>query len=1017
MRGVFSSFGFGIILLSGWLLLMSSGCSDEPVENSPTPTPTPLPPEDQSPPSLTLLPLEQAPALSTELPISVQVQDPSGVASVSLFYRAPGAAFWASTFMSPGAEQPDGTTVWFARIPASFLQPPGVEYYVQALDASLNRNKGFAPAGGADAPAFAPLALPSADFPFYEGFEPPEGNTAPWTLEDTGWKESVQGFNDLENWQLSEQQAGSGRFSAYHGHGSPFQTGPFDDWLLSPTLDLTSASAVDLYWLEVADLGQYAEHQLLISVGSPDPAAGEFVVVESLLDAPPELEQGFARSRHVDLSAYAGMSGVTLAFRYLGLWGDDWYLDDVTLEVPRSDLRVSPVLVSPAEVQPGDSALLSFTLENVGLVASEGLTITLSSEDVGVGFPQPVVTLNPLPAGGLERIDGLEVQVSGDHLNHTYIPIMLTVSDETQTLTQRAQVQVGRPARAFIQLTHSFQDDIQLWLGYGDPESPTFETLVAADEGGDASGTFSYEVDLSAQQGAFPPDYGAHRWYLKVQDDSVANTGTVDVFRLELGDEVYSTEGLPQPIPDDLSFCYVFLPGKAALELREARSTPEEVSPGAPVSLQLSLNNRAAPPAGEVTGVLSSSDPHVLGLSGVPIVFDRMSVADYVGASSTSSPSPSPSVTPSPSPTVSQTPTLEPLPTASVTPSMTPVASVTPEPSPDTEEGGVFEVWVARAPFTFQVSGAHTNALPLALMLTLTDGVDIWQVPVEVGVPWPVLGGASVLVEDTVNGVVGDGALNPGESAQLRVRVRNAGTKTNFGPVRVTLSLLSGSTARLSFPTEPFTLQDDSGDGLLEPGEGAKSSPLPVTVLSGGSGDVLRFGLLMEDGALSVEEERQLTLDAVPFNPVLVLDDVSGDQQEATVDLRSGEFRRQGNLLTMRWRSHTPFELDQTAVYVYLSSSGVYQYAIYAADPAVFLVWTSTGDSGYWYRRYTPPTSMKVGQLDPYTVEVQLDLSQVGLSSTPLWGGASTGSCGGIISCDYAPDGEGIGAGQLRFYW
>lgn len=1010
-------------------LSMVVGCTGTPDPNiSPTPT---LPADgDVTGPEIVVAQLPDRAPLDEAIPVVATVTDDSGISSVALLYRAPGTDFWGSTFMSATG----ALNQWSASIPSTFVQPPGVEFYVRAVDASLNRNASVSPATAPTQPGFVGVTVPGQGFPFNASFDPPDGDPDGWGMADTGWKEYIEGFDDLLNWELSDMHPRSGGFSAFHGHGNPFQTGEFDDFLVSPPLDVSESASLDLYWYELADLGQYAEHSVLVSTGSPDPGDGDFVAIDEALAAPPEIEAGYGRSRHVDLSAYAGSPQLYVAFRYQGLWGDDWYIDDVVLEAPKADLITSAPTLSPDDVNPGDSATLALPVTNEGLVASGPLSLHVESTDAALQISPAELSFPALEPGESALLAGVTLTVPANHASHLYIPLSLTLSDGTRTWTQNGRLKVGQPATAHIQITHAFEDDLLVYLGYGDPNNPSYLTTVQADEGGANSGTFTWDVDISSQDAALPPDYDRRRWFVKVIDDSVVNTGTLDVFYIERGGEHFESEGLPQAIPDDQSAFYVWLPGMPRYGLRDQESEPSPAQPGDRVFVRLSLNSLSAPPSGTLIGTLSSSDPDVQSLDGGPVVFTYFAPGDLPPggpwATPTPTAAPTPTTTPSategptsspgstPSPTPSPTPGVTPTATPTMTPTVVPTASPTAVPTatpipPEEYYGTLF----AQEPFSFTVAGNHINSKPLRFTLTLSDDHDSMSLPVSVSVPFPVLGGLSLVIEDFASATAVNDALDPGEATNLRLRIRNGGDQATFGAVTVSLAVANDGGSGLVVPSDPIPLLNDVGQGVLEPGQGGKSALVPIRVTGGTAGTNLSLKVTVSDGTLSYTESRTLALGETPFNPILVASDPEGDANGSSLDIFSGTFRRQGTVLTCRWVSHSAFDITETSLYSYLSGIGGYQYAIYAAEPPLFLNWITTGDTGYWNRRYTPPASMVVDQLTSNTVEVRIDLAEIYLNATPLYGGASADNCGGAVGCDYAPDSANKSTGLTRFWW
>jgi hypothetical protein len=945
------------ILLLPLLSILLPACGDTPGDDD-APSPTPLPGSDSTGPTVVFDPIPDGQPAGEPVTLSVQLSDESGVYSAALYYRATGSEYWGTSFLIPGTSGYTGT------IPGSYVTQAGVDYYVKATDASLLRNTTLVPADGASGALHFSTQLVTSPFPFLATFDPPEGTpeevVANWSLEDTGWTRYIAGFNDQKSWRLRDEAPHSGTWAAFHSNGSPSQVDDFADYLISPPIDLSDATGVDLTWWERVDYPADARHSLLVSIGSGDPADGVFVPVIDPLPPADGADEGWVRSRHIDLSAWSGEPQVFIAFLYEGKFGDEWSLDDVRLETPSPDLAFGEVAVEPAQVEPGGSTGVVFPYQNEGLEATGPLTARLEGQ--GLQITPASLSLPAADAGEPGSAGPFTVGVDPGFPDNTFAAMTLTLSDGAHTWTQSARLAVGKPPVAHIEITHPYEDDIQLFIGYGDPAAPAWSMVVQQDEGKDAAGTFSWDVDLSAHMDALPPDAGVNRWYVQVWDDSEGNAGTLDVFRISMGDQVWESGGLPQPIPDNGTSIYDFIPGRASFRLQGSSTTPETIAPGQTVSLTVTVENTSAPPAGPLTGTLSTIEPDVVSLSGGPVEFTYLTTEEPID--------------------------------------------------------GVFGTAGQDAPFRFTVSSRHVSSSPLAFTLTLTDGVDRWEVPVSLPVPYPVLGGLGVSIEDPKpDGSAGNEALDPGESAGLRIRVRNGGDLATFGEVSASVKVVSDDGAGATVDPKAVTLYDDALSAVLEPGEGGKGALLPIAVKGGKIGDRIQLEVTVTDGTLTRVEDRTLTLGDPPWNPLLVADDPIGDAP-GTSDLAGGMFWRKGSLLKIRWTTYYTFDMSQTSLYSFLSNTPDFQYALVVITGQLLFDRWVPGDPGTWSKSYSPaPTTHYVTQVDARTVELGIDLAEINFASSPLYGGAGAGSCGGTTQCDYAPDEAVTTHGLTRFWW
>jgi MYXO-CTERM domain-containing protein len=100
---------------------------------------------DTAPPSIVHLPIVDPQPANVAVAITATVSDPSGVDEVRLYFRAQGGAVFLSALLTKtAANRYDG------EIPAGSVIGGGIEYYLEATDASPEQNLGRDPI---DAPA------------------------------------------------------------------------------------------------------------------------------------------------------------------------------------------------------------------------------------------------------------------------------------------------------------------------------------------------------------------------------------------------------------------------------------------------------------------------------------------------------------------------------------------------------------------------------------------------------------------------------------------------------------------------------------------------------------------------------------------------------------------------------------------------------------------------------------------------------------------------------------------------
>ena len=152
-------------------------------------------------------------------------------------------------------------------------------------------------------------------FPYVEGFETGVPPTC-WT--------SFRGTNNegTNDW-TSSGTANSGSGAAF----VQWQNTGFvqEDWLVSPEFDMTALTTPEMSFFHREAFTTDYGSNLTIRVSTTDTAHASFTTIETY----PETDSTTYSQTVVDLSAYAGMSTVYVAFVWTNDDGDSLYIDDV----------------------------------------------------------------------------------------------------------------------------------------------------------------------------------------------------------------------------------------------------------------------------------------------------------------------------------------------------------------------------------------------------------------------------------------------------------------------------------------------------------------------------------------------------------------------------------------------------------------------------------------------------------------------------------------------------------------
>ena len=258
-----------------------------------------------------------------------------------------------------------------------------------AHEATAVANPGFTPAVHE-----TPASTARIDF-LNEGFEaavPPAG----WTIMTTGL---------TYTWDQTDTAAHGGSHSAWVHYGP--QGVQQDEWLVTPAIDLSAASApmleffeMEVYWASYGD-----HHTIAVSTTVPDDP-GAFTDVAVWTPGTHDIPDAFGDEPvTVDLSAYAGEPVVYVAFRYVGVWADDWYIDDVRVYEPWDhDVKAVSALPDGEQFTGGTLVTPQAVVANVGL-STETFDVAMEIAEAGLPVYSETATVTALAPGAEATVD------------------------------------------------------------------------------------------------------------------------------------------------------------------------------------------------------------------------------------------------------------------------------------------------------------------------------------------------------------------------------------------------------------------------------------------------------------------------------------------------------------------------------------------------------------------------------------------------------------------------------------
>ena len=291
---------------------------------------------------------------------------------------------------------------------------------------------------------------------------------------------------------------------------------------------------------------------------------------------------------------------------------------------------------------------------------------------------------------------------------------------------------------------------------------------------------------------------------------------------------------------------------------------------------------------------------------------------------------------------------------------------------------------------------SHVNSKDLTARVILSDGVETWTVPVAFAVPFPVPTITGVTIDDDG----GDGILDPNEGAELEFRVTNLGDESTSGQVFAILSVEATSTAG--------AIADDNDEsvGSLSPDDTNTVDRLFVEVDTSAPGDTVDLLLTLTDSLRTYEARMQLVLGEAPWQPMSDAGDADDDViAPGDFEVVSGSYRYVDGTLQMRLVSRDTSDQAHLFVEAWATSPAA-DYGIYR-----MLAQSGTGSlqgydfsSGTFYDLDDPTISYP----DAYTVQFDLPVEYMKLAFDEISIGFGAGWCGEPdYYCDHYPDAWG----------
>jgi hypothetical protein len=517
----------------------------------------------------------------------VEASDPEGVLGVTLYWKSANQG-WTPIYMSP-----DGST-WSTTLTGEDVVAPAIDYYFKATDAGSPAASSYLPEAADEAPFSVPVTVEGQPLPYTQHFEEIS------SLIELDWHAASQGPRGY-GWEITPTTAASGELSVWHPRGNT-EIGKLEDWLISPPLDFSTLQQIQVSWYERGTSVDATDHSLYIGIDDSDPTDGSFELV-SLLPAPQE--GSWERSGVYDLSAWAGNKAVYLAWFAVSENADDWYLDAVEIGPLGPDISFSMATL-PETLNPGDSATLTVELANATSVAADELTISVSFPSGGASVDGSK-SLNVAGNGTGSADFALSIDPTAQ--DNRYLPVHIEATGAESSWSYDGKLLIGEASIAVIEYQPLLEGALQVSIGVGDPDNPTWEKSLYADN---LVGDLFLSEDITDHGDSLPPAAGNNRWYLRVYSEGggIINEFSLHYDGVEYLAEIFGINAGAEQI--------LYLPEPPELSLFSS-STQSQLAPGSSgVGVSVTVRNTGVATAGDLVATLVSVDPDLI-VNGAPV--------------------------------------------------------------------------------------------------------------------------------------------------------------------------------------------------------------------------------------------------------------------------------------------------------------------------------------------------------------------------------------------------------------
>ncbi len=181
----------------------------------------------------------------------------------------------------------------------------------------------------------------------------------------SGWTKFSDGFS-WDGWAQSSDKSRTGSKSALAEVNYLY---PCDIWLVTPAIDLSTATRATLYFYEDADGWDTGggTHYIAVSTTSPS-SSSAFTTVLEMTPSTHSINGFSGNVVEVDLSSFVGNSTVYVAFRYYnpGSPNYQWYIYDVRITVPSDHDAMVVSLDMNSHYAPNTTVQPKATVKNEG---------------------------------------------------------------------------------------------------------------------------------------------------------------------------------------------------------------------------------------------------------------------------------------------------------------------------------------------------------------------------------------------------------------------------------------------------------------------------------------------------------------------------------------------------------------------------------------------------------------------------------------------------------------------------